>query len=83
MKVRTSDRAKPFGDWFELTLSRLGKSFWAEVGSSNLTRLFELFNSLGAFSVVILFLSLKRSKIAKQFQLNNDWGIIKKLYFLA
>ena len=81
-KVRIEERAQPFGDWLVPLLNVLGESFRAEVGASNLTRLFVVFIALDAFSEVILE-SLSNSKIAKQFQLGNDWGIIKKLYFLA
>ena len=77
-KVRIEERAQPFGDWLVPLLNVLGESFRAEVGASNLTRLFVVFIALDAFSEVILeSLSLSNSKIAKQFQLNNDLKYVK------
>ena len=44
------DRAQSLGDWLGLSYGGLVEAIIAEVGSSNLTPLFVLFNTLGALS---------------------------------
>ena len=54
VKVQREDRAHPLGDYVSLVFSVLGNSIGIEVGPSNLTFLFMLFITPGAFSVVVM-----------------------------
>ena len=61
-EVRTEVRATPFGDWFVARTVELGELVGSEDGSSNLTRLLELFIVSVALSEVILSFSLSISR---------------------
>ena len=66
-EVRTEVKATPFGDWLVARTVVLGELDGIGDGSSNLTRLFELFIASVALSEVILSFSLSLS-----LELSND-----------
>ena len=75
-KVRIEVRAQPFGDWLLPLLSVLGESLGAEVGASNLTRLFVVFIASDVVSEVILNLSRAIFNLRSKLQLNiMTWGM--------